>query len=191
MTLSQSQTVINYLWIAVATVWFAMAFTTKRTVRRQTGGSRALQSALGALAVLIGFSNRFRIGPLSQPFVPDTQATGYVGLVLTLGGIAFAIWARLYLGDNWSARVTLKEDHLLITGGPYAIVRHPIYTGLLLAVLGTVVAHREVRGLVGFGLIILMLRLKTQVEESFMMERFGDEYGEYRGRVKALVPFVL
>src|SRR5215467_7374098 len=146
------RTIIPYLWIAVGIVWFIAAFAVKRTSRRQSPGSRLVQFGLGVIAFMIGFSRRFQLGPLHHPFVPDSPALAYSGLAATFAGIAFAIWARFSLGGNWSGTVTVKQNHSLVKTGPYAMVRHPIYTGLLLALIGTVIAFREVRGLIALGL---------------------------------------
>jgi protein-S-isoprenylcysteine O-methyltransferase len=94
------------------------------------------------------------------------------------------------LGGNWSASVTVKQDHRLVRRGPYTIVRHPIYTGLLLALLGTAVALGELRGLLGVVVAFAAWRAKSRMEEAFMRQEFGLEYATYQGEVKALVPFI-
>jgi len=99
------------------------------------------------------------------------------------------VWARVFLGANWSATVTIKQDHEIIRSGPYALVRHPIYSGLLLGMLGTAIAIGEMRGLVG--LVFLGWWLKLQTEEQFLVEQFGTQYLKYRQETKALIPFVL
>ena len=101
------------------------------------------------------------------------------------------MWARHCLGRNWSRSVTIKEDHELIVSGPYTLVRHPIYTGLLTGSLGTAIAMTEVRGLVALALIFLALWGKLRMEERWMREEFGASYKAYSGRVAALIPFVL
>ena len=113
-----------------------------------------------------------------------------MGLALTIVGALFAVWARFYLGGNWSLTVTVKEGHTLIRGGPYAVVRHPIYSGLSLAVLGTALTVGEFRGLVAVGLVVFGLLHKSLVEERLMREEFGAEYERYCRDVKALIPFV-
>jgi protein-S-isoprenylcysteine O-methyltransferase len=105
-------------------------------------------------------------------------------------GAVLAIWARFSLGGNWSATVTIKAGHTLVRRGPYALVRHPIYSGLLLALLGTVLLFNQVRCLLALALIVLMLASKIRMEERFMAEQFGAEYVAYKQRVKALIPFV-
>jgi protein-S-isoprenylcysteine O-methyltransferase Ste14 len=115
----------------------------------------------------------------------------WTGLVLTALGIGFTIWARLWIGGNWSGTITIKEEHELIQNGPYAIVRHPIYSGFLMALLGTAIVQGEVRALLGFPLAVLGWGLKLRMEESFMTQQFGSAYLDYKRRVKALVPFVV
>jgi protein-S-isoprenylcysteine O-methyltransferase Ste14 len=102
-----------------------------------------------------------------------------------------AVWARVFLGANWSATVTIKQDHEIIRNGPYALVRHPIYSGFLLGMLGTAIAIGEVRGLIAWGLAFLGWWLKLQTEERFLLEQFGTQYLKYRKETKALIPFVL
>jgi protein-S-isoprenylcysteine O-methyltransferase Ste14 len=110
------------------------------------------------------------------------------GLAIT--GLAVLLWARVTLGSNWSGSVVFKENHELVTRGPYAFVRHPIYTGLLTMVLGDVIFSGVVGGIVWFVILFMLLWLKSRAEESLMTRHFPAEYPAYRGRVKALVPFV-
>ena len=107
--------------------------------------------------------------------------------MLLAAGLGFAVWARRHLGRNWSASVVVKEDHALIRSGPYRRVRHPIYTGMLLAFLGTAVAVGEWRGLVGFVLAFVSFLLKSRMEEARMAETF-PEYAEYRRHTASLIP---
>jgi protein-S-isoprenylcysteine O-methyltransferase Ste14 len=98
--------------------------------------------------------------------------------------------AFLYRGGSWSALVELKKDHQLIRRGPYAIVRHPIYSGLMLATLGTAVMQGELHGLSALALIVTVWGYKSRVEERFLANQFGGEYEQYRRRVKGLTPLV-
>jgi len=113
-----------------------------------------------------------------------------VGLAITVIGLGFAVWARLHIGRNWDALVALKENHQLVRTGPYAIVRHPIYSGFISATLGTAIAQGDVGGLISTALIAIAWGYKSRVEEAFMIEAFGAEYEQYRREVKALIPFV-
>ncbi|MGA8026269.1 MAG: isoprenylcysteine carboxylmethyltransferase family protein [Bryobacteraceae bacterium] len=187
---SEIITYIDAAWIITGILWLISSFTAKPTTRRQSAGSRAIQAALLVLSFFLLFNERARAGSLAWRFVPVSNAASYMGLILTLAGICFAIWARFSLGRNWSSTVTVKEDHSLVRGGPYKIVRHPIYSGLLLASLGTALAVGEVRGLIAVTVALAGFRLKSLVEERFMREEFGTEYIRYQREVKALIPFL-
>lgn len=152
--------------------------------------TRLLHLSLGGLAFLLLADPRLGVSPLTTSFVPETHFFSFLGLSLTIAGLAFAVWARAFLGKNWSAAVTVKQDHELIRHGPYSLVRHPIYTGILLALLGTSVTFGTIRGLLAFLVAGLALWLKSRREEFFMVDQFGAEYVAYRSKVKALIPFV-
>jgi len=136
------------------------------------------------------FGHGFRRPPLANHFIDGTSGTVGVGLALTAVGLAFSVWARLCIGKNWSARIELKQGHQLIRKGPYAIVRHPIYLGFMMATLGTAIVFAEWSGLLAFALIVAAWGYKARLEESAMTEQFGSEYEQYRRKVKALIPFV-
>ena len=112
------------------------------------------------------------------------------GAALTLTGTVFAIIARFTIGKNWSSRVTVKENHELMQSGPYSIVRHPIYAGFLLAILGTAIAFGQIQNFVAFFLALLGWKAKSLGEEKLMRDHFGEQYSDYRGRVKGLIPLV-
>ena len=185
-----SHSLAHYAWVALCLVWAVSAFTNKRTARTPPTGALILHSSVLTFAFVMLFSDLFRRGFLRSKFLPDTAAVGWIGAALTVAGIAFAIWARFHIGRNWSGFVTLKEGHALVRTGPYAIVRHPIYTGLLLAALGTAIVHRGVSGLIAFALLGIEWKRKSLLEERLMIEQFGARYFEYRREVKGLVPFV-
>ena len=118
------------------------------------------------------------------------MATAYVGLGVTVAGLAFAVLARFYIGKNWSALIQVKEGHELIQTGPYGLVRHPIYSGLMLATLGTAIAYGELSGFIGFILVVAAWGYKSRLEEAAMAEQFGAQYEKYRSQVKGLIPFI-
>ena len=118
-----------------------------------------------------------------------SMSARWIGLALTAIGLGFAIAARWWLGRNWSGRVTIKQQHQLIQNGPYALVRHPIYAGFLLALLGTALVHSELRGLIGLALAALGWIFKLRIEEALLSQQFGDAYLQYQRHVKALIPF--
>jgi protein-S-isoprenylcysteine O-methyltransferase Ste14 len=177
---------IDAVWIAVAIFWVAGAVWTKRTARSQTAGSRLIHLLLAST----GFFLTFR-GPLGWRLLPGSPTVAFAGLGLTIAGVALAVWARMILGANWSALVTIKQDHQIIRRGPYAFVRHPIYSGGLLALAGTAIAFGELRGLLGFALVFIAWLMKSRLEESFLERQFGMDYAQYKREVKGLIPFVL
>jgi protein-S-isoprenylcysteine O-methyltransferase Ste14 len=178
------------LWYVLGIVWLFGLLTTKPVARAQSLDSRLLEISLTVLAFVLVFTPYFRSGWRAWSFIPNAQAGGAIGLIMVLSGVCFSIWARLQLGGNWSATVTVKEGHTLIRRGPYAIVRHPIYTGLLVALLGVALIIGELRGLLGVGILFLAYWLKTRVEERFMLDQFGGEYRRYQQQVKGLIPYV-
>jgi len=128
---------------------------------------------------------------LNDRFVPSTPSLPWLGAALTLAGIAFAVWARVVLAGNWSGSVTLKRGHELVVQGPYRWVRHPIYTGLLTALIGTALARGEWRGLIAVAIAAASFWRKLRLEEALMGRQFGETYARYAERVRALVPFLL
>jgi len=183
--------IIFGIWIVVWLLWVVAALRAKTTVRRQAAPARLLHIGIMVFAFVLLLQPGMSIGFLADRFVPDSRETILAGIVLTAAGAALAIWARLTLGANWSGTVTVKQNHELIRRGPYRVVRHPIYTGLLLAYLGTAVAIGELRGLIGVAIATAALWQKSRAEETFMTEQFPDQYPRYRREVKALIPFVL
>jgi len=120
-----------------------------------------------------------------------TLALGVVTDCIVVAGAAFTVWARITLGRNWSAEVTFKQDHELIESGPYALARHPIYTGLIVMALGTAINYGRA---IGFALLVALcggLWWKARQEERVMSSHFPDAYAEYKTRVHAIIPFVL
>ena len=184
---------ISYLWLAFVVIWWLAAFTSKRSVQRQSVGSRLLQSGIVLIGVVFLFNpgHAFTGGWPVRLAIPRTSVWILAGAALTVAGMLFSFWARAILGSNWSDIVTIKQDHQLILRGPYAFVRHPIYTGLLASLLGTAVVYGQVRCFAGLVICGIGLWLKSRTEERFMMRQFGEKYAHYRQRVRALVPFVL
>ena len=128
---------------------------------------------------------------LQQEVLPYRAAFYWVGLALTFAGLAFTVWARLRLGTNWSGSVQAKPAHALVRTGPYRWVRHPIYTGMLAALLSNAIALDQWPGLLAFGIVLAGFVYKLRLEERWMIETFGDAYVEYRKHSKALIPGIV
>ncbi len=182
---------IDGLWIGFVLIWLLGAARIKQAERRVAGWRRIVQTILMVAGAFLLFDPQLGVGVLGYRFVPASALSSYAGIAMTAAGIAFAVWARFVLGRNWSSQVTLKREHELIRSGPYRLVRHPIYSGILFALLGTAIYFGELRGFIAFAMFITGWWLKSQMEEALMIEHFGEQYREYRKQVKALIPFVL
>jgi protein-S-isoprenylcysteine O-methyltransferase Ste14 len=178
-------------WIIWIAVWVASARGVKQNERRESDTTRLGYSVLLWAAALLLVLRSVPLGPLDIRFVPDTPAVAALATVFVGIGLAFSIWARMHLGANWSARVTVKRDHALIRSGPYRLVRHPIYTGLLVAFIGTALLIGEWRGVLALALVLASFWSKLRLEERWMAETFGADYRDYQAKVAALIPFVL
>jgi protein-S-isoprenylcysteine O-methyltransferase Ste14 len=170
-------------------VWVVSALRTKRTVQSQSSASQLLFTAILAVGGYI-FAKQSGIAWLDRQLFSVTVPLALAGLLAVLIGVAFSIWARFMLGSNWSSRVTVKENHTLVRTGPYRIVRHPIYSGILLGMLGSALQRGGIRCFVGVLICGLSFWLRTRAEERFMVQSFGEEYLQYRLKVKALAPFI-
>jgi len=179
------------LWLGWFAYWLAAARNVKATSRREGIATFLLNRIFVLIGALLLVVPHQPLLWLNKRFVPQTMAAYWLGLLIVAAGLAVAVWARVHLGRNWSATVTIKQDHELIRTGPYGAVRHPIYTGILLALLGTAVAIGEWRGLVAFVSFTVGLLIKIKAEERFMSETFGEQYARYRAEVPALIPFIV
>jgi len=182
--------IVLFLWMPVFLLWAITSGVSKKTVESKSEGQSHIAVWIVWIAWFLLFGHGFRRAPLATHFIDVTPETVGIGLAFTALGLAFSVWARFSIGTNWSARIEMKQGHQLIRRGPYAIVRHPIYSGFMMATLGTAIAFAEWSGLVAFALIVMAWGYKARLEESAMIEQFGSEYEQYRGKVKGLVPFV-
>ena len=182
-------------WVVFVVFWAVSAVGVKRNIggRGEAWGTWILIRLALFAAIIVFLSTpilaQFWVSLATWPLFTSTIAKA-IGTIFCGAGIAFAIWARVHLGKNWSGRPTMKVDHELVTSGPYRFVRHPIYTGMIVALFGS--------GLVGgpswfliFILASIVFLARIPVEERFMMELFPAQYPEYKKRTKALIPFVL
>ena len=182
---------INGVWLLLGFYWAVEALFAKPTVKRQSARSSALHLLIGCAAGLLIWHPATAIGFLGDRIASAANWVQWAGFAATVGGCAFAVWARACLGSNWSAFVTVKHHHELRVRGPYAVVRHPIYSGFLLALTGTAIALGEIRAFMGLGLAVLAFCLKSADEERLMREEFSGEYVRYSQRVRRLIPFIL
>ncbi|MDB4940266.1 MAG: isoprenylcysteine carboxyl methyltransferase family protein [Candidatus Doudnabacteria bacterium] len=192
-------TQIAYLsWNAILLVWLPGYFTGKRTIQRPNPIRRAFAFALIIAGFMFLFSNSGPGNSFAERFLavphlfitPSTVPFGIIGLIIDLTAIVFAIWARIALGRNWSNAIALKENHELVQTGPYAIVRHPIYTGLVFAAFGTALTIGRLTDYIGVILLLVAILIRIQDEDALMAEQFSESHPAYRQRTKKLVPFV-
>ena len=179
------------MWASWAAYWFVMSGRVKVTIRRESLSSRFLHVLPLVLAAVLLWAPVLPVPFLGERLFPMSAWIFGVGALITGMGLLFTVSARRRLGQNWSGTVTIKDNHELITTGPYAIVRHPIYSGLLLAFVGSAIARGEWRGVVAVALVWWSFWRKSRIEELWMFQQFGDAYERYRRHVAALIPFVI
>jgi protein-S-isoprenylcysteine O-methyltransferase Ste14 len=185
------RSVVGAAWILFWAYWGISAIGVKKNVRRRSWrweiGVRVL--AIAAILVIV------RV-PGSRAFFRDQESAaidsieGTAGVILCIGGLGLAVWARRHLGRNWGMPMSFKEGHELVTTGPYRYVRHPIYTGMLLGLVGTALVTG--RGVwVIFVCVAIYCWYSARTEEHLMLQQFPQQYGQYKKRSKAFIPFVL
>jgi protein-S-isoprenylcysteine O-methyltransferase Ste14 len=180
--------IIALMWLAWLVYWFIAGRNVKTARQIESPGSRAAHILPLVIACWLLWPARLPGDFLSQPIIAWNDALYPIGAVLVAAGLLFACWARYVLGRNWSGVVTVKEDHELIRSGPYRFVRHPIYTGLLLAFIGSALARDQWRGVLAVVIVWLALWRKYRVEERLMEQTFGDAYRRFREETPALIP---
>ena len=181
---------IDGAWIVWVVAWVVLARGTKKIVRQEGLRSRALHLVPLGVAALLLFDGELNMGWLAAPVLPRAAWMVHAGAALVAVGLAFAVWARLVLAGNWSGTVTLKQSHELVRRGPYALARHPIYTGLITALFGTAVAIDAWRAVAAVAIVLLSFLRKMRTEEAFMRAQFGGAYDDYARNTPALVPWL-
>jgi protein-S-isoprenylcysteine O-methyltransferase Ste14 len=183
-----SRQAILICWLLFVFVWVVFALFTKPTVKRVPHAwfPSLLNRVLFVALVAVALSATTSAGNL---WTPSPLITGLLAGIVAIG-LVFTLWARAELGRNWSVAVVLKDDHRLIRSGPYAIVRHPIYTGLIVMALGTALDAGAAVGLPLVGALVLVLWIKSRREDELMEVSFPVEYPDYRRHVRAFVPHV-
>jgi protein-S-isoprenylcysteine O-methyltransferase Ste14 len=183
--------VVYLIWGVFLSYWFLSTLRKKSIIeKRESLFSRLLYLTLVGLAVALIVFDPLVYGPLLWRIFPEGVGVDLIGVAILILGLGFTVWARQHLGRHWSARIVLAEGHQLIQTGPYHLVRHPIYFGGLVAVVGTAIVVGEVRGVLAIVLVLIAFLRKISLEERWLRERFGLAYIEYQKNVKALIPFI-
>jgi protein-S-isoprenylcysteine O-methyltransferase Ste14 len=175
-------------WVIFLVYWIAGAFKTRPTHEQESFASRYVVLMVEGVAYLLVFNHATEIGVLGERFIPRTFGGAMLGVLLTWLGIGLAIWARYHLAEYWSARVTIKEDHQLICTGPYAHFRHPIYSGLILATIGSALVIGKWRCVLGTLLALIGYCIKTRKEEQMLTLQFGEAFREHQKHTGFLLP---
>jgi len=179
---------IEFPWIVFVLYWIVGAIKTRATREKESFASRFAILLLEIVGYLLIFNGSAGIGFLGNRFLPRTMAITILGVACTWAGIGLAVWARYHLAEYWSARITIKEGHQLIRTGPYAHLRHPIYSGLVLATVGSALVIDEWRCVLGICLVLTGYCLKARKEESMLSQQFGDAFHEHQKRTGFLIP---
>jgi protein-S-isoprenylcysteine O-methyltransferase Ste14 len=179
---------IDLPWIVFLVYWLIAATKTRATQKQEPDFSRYGVMLMLLCGYFLIFAPRARVGVLKQRFLPDSPVVAIAGVTLAWVGVGLAIWARRHLAENWSTRVSIKVGHELIRTGPYARLRHPIYTGLLLTTLGTAIAVGEWRALLAVGIVLAAYSLKAKREESMLRAQFGAAFEEHSRHTGFLLP---
>jgi protein-S-isoprenylcysteine O-methyltransferase Ste14 len=190
-SLSLPADIIRACWILFSVIWLLAAVFNKRSIYCESGAQRLRYSVLLVLAFLLLAKRHWLPFPFDVHIIPATESIGWMAGILCIGGLTFCVWARATLGRNWSGTITLKEGHELIERGPYRLVRHPIYTGLLAMFLATAIALGHLGGFVAVVVAFASFWIKLSDEEELMREQFPEQYRSYEQRVKRIIPFVL
>src|SRR6478736_8052287 len=183
--------IMSGCWLVFVVIWVIAAVSTKRTVYRENRTQRLRYWVLLVIACFLQLYGRRLPYPLNLDIVSPVATTAWAAAVLCVIGLAFALWARVTLGRNWSGTVTLKEEHELVERGPYRFVRHPIYTGILTMFFATALAQGHLSGFLGTLLMFASFWIKLRDEEKLMLQQFPERYADYRLRAKRIIRFVL
>jgi protein-S-isoprenylcysteine O-methyltransferase Ste14 len=188
MTPQLARSTEGVAWVAWLTYWLVASFRVKQTRQRSTGPAQPTQRILMLVAAVVYFAPAARLGLLARRFVPETSATLWIGVALTFAGLGIAVWARVILAGNWSSTIVLKAGHELIRTGPYARVRHPIYTGILIAAAGSALVLGRLNALASLLLLTTGFWIKARGEESLLAGEFGAALDSYRTQTGMFLP---
>jgi protein-S-isoprenylcysteine O-methyltransferase Ste14 len=173
-------------WLVFWVGWLIASFTAKTSQSGRWGGLGGGLRVSVAIVVII----LFRLNTGHGHHAVTGPLLGWIGLALWVIGLGIAIWARFYIGRNWGMPMTRREDPDLVTTGPYRLIRHPIYTGIILGLVGTVLAT-SLWGLIAAAVVAVYFGVSANREERFLAERFPDTFPPYKARTKMLIPYVV
>jgi protein-S-isoprenylcysteine O-methyltransferase Ste14 len=175
-------------WLALWAYWIAALRSQKTEKIVEPARARAGQILPMVVTYTLLFSPAARFGWLGRRVVPASGAWAWLGVWTCVAGVALALWARRRLGGNWSARVSIRTGHELVGAGPYRLIRHPIYTGMLLAVAGTALTLGEVRGALALATSMVAFYLKARKEEQWLRREFGLRFADHVARTGMFLP---
>lgn len=184
---------IDIAWWVLLLWWLISAWGNKSAARGEPWLTRVLLYwvPLAVAFGLLGPGEWFGHHWLREGIVPHTVPVFAVALLFVATGVALACWSRYLLGRNWSSVVQIKQDHELIEAGPYRYIRHPIYTGILLAFIGSALKVGDVRSIFAVLIVFISFWRKLKMEERMLGETFGNAYAVYKARTKALIPYIV
>ncbi len=186
-------TIAIYIWSAFWIYWILSAINTRSKVKKESSGQKGTQRAIHLAFVVIAFIItffQFRNIFLWNEIILHTPSVEYIGVIILVLSLLFAIWARVVLGRNWSGAIQKVEGQRLVCNGPYKYIRNPIYTGIVCGFFGTFITFGTIASLVGFIIILFIYIIKISKEQKFLIEEFGEEYKKYITKSWALIPFV-
>ncbi len=184
--------IVTLSWLTFIVYWFLSSFGVKRTIRPSGVNGPLFRIGLTIFIFIILYipavqTFLIRVDRLLAPYF--NTATETIGALLCVLGVSLAIWARRHLGRNWGMPMSLKENRELVVSGPYTLIRHPIYTGMLCTLFGTALVN-GIFWLVPFVIISIYFIYSARVEEGIMTREFPTEYPLYKVRTKMLIPFI-
>lgn len=188
ITAQQASEWAGRLWQLLLVVWVVMWFGMKKAKKLEGWGERAQHALMVTLGFWLLYGGLNNWGGLNYRLGPNVPWMWTTGLALTAFGVGISIWARFSLGSNWSGMVTLKNDHELVRRGLYRWIRHPIYTGILLGMMGTAMIRGHLRGWIGVAVVLMAFYWKARREERFLREEFGAGFEEHLKQTGMFLP---
>jgi len=180
--------ILKYMWLVFGVYWLLSARHSSKSITHEVPWWRFGRLLILAATFMLLFATWLPVGPLAWRFAPQSSTLTCLGLAITFAGLVLCVSARLHLGTNWSDKVVLKSDHQLIRTGPYKFLRHPIYSGVLLAIVGTALAIGQWRGVAALAVMSINYVIKARREERILTTQFGDAYRDYQRTAGFLFP---